>query len=156
MAHQNNCFTGKIIYPLICRIPPEESSSFLGDLLPSPCIREHHYVCTHRTIITKYSLKWSIQTNFQTTSVYCPNHGSVRGAQSDKTLPTPDPRLYRVSFRKAAGSEGCPVEGCRRWATNCTNLLIHYVQCHVWDKIVILEECNHPHPRFPACDIFLP
>ena len=26
---------------------------------------------------------------------------------------------------------------------------------HVQDKIVILEEGNLPHPRFPACDMFI-
>ena len=37
-----------------------------------------------------------------------------------------------------------------------TNLRIHLVHRHVWDKIVIMDECNRPHPHCPSCDIFLP
>ena len=32
----------------------------------------------------------------------------------------------------------------------------NFVQLNVQETIVILEELNHPHPRFPACDMFLP
>ena len=66
---------------------------------------------------------------------------------------TPD---YRVYFTKAAGPEGCLVKGCRGRAKNCTNLWIHFVHRYMRYKIVILDEGNRPHPRFLACDMFVP
>ena len=39
--------------------------------------------------------------------------------------------------------------------TTCTNLRIHFVHRHMGDTLVIKEECKHPHPRCPACDMFV-
>ena len=68
---------------------------------------------------------------------------------------TPEPRIYRVSFPRAYGSIGCPVGGCERQETMCTNLWIHFMHRHVCDMIVIMEEGNRPHPRCPDCDMFV-
>ena len=69
--------------------------------------------------------------------------------------PLPPQTTYRVSFPWAAGSMECPVEGCTYWDLTHTNPQIFLMQCHIWDMIVILEEGNRPHPRCPACDMFV-
>ena len=71
-------------------------------------------------------------------------------------LDTQDPRLYRVSFPREAGSIVCPVGVYKGWLMTRTNLWIHFFHCHMQDTLVILEEENRPHPRRPACDMFVP
>ena len=39
-----------------------------------------------------------------------------------------------------------PVEGCQGQATIGNNLQVNFVQCHVQDTLVILEEDNQPLP----------
>ena len=34
-------------------------------------------------------------------------------------------------------------------------VLVHFLHRHVWDTVVILEEGNLPHPRFPLCNILV-
>ena len=41
-------------------------------------------------------------------------------------------------------------------ATTHNNLRVHSVHLHVHYTIVIMEEGNLPHPRCPACDLFVP
>ena len=69
--------------------------------------------------------------------------------------PPPNPMIYRVSLTIAARSVECPLEVCSEGSMR-TNLRIHFLYCHIWDTIVILEEDNHPHPRILAFDIFVP
>ena len=84
-------------------------------------------------------------------------NGTSWGTQWEATnLPPPDPRLYKVYLPWTTGFEKCPVESCGGWVSTSTNLRIHFVQCHIQGKIVILEEDNHPHPCCPACGIFMP
>ena len=73
-------------------------------------------------------------------------HGKDLPPQWTAPLTTPYPRLYMVSFSRAARSIGCPVGDCERRATICTNLQIHFVHRHVRYTVVILEEGNRPHP----------
>ena len=61
-----------------------------------------------------------------------------RDIQWEANPPPLDPRLYRVSFTKAAWSVGCPVEFCKGWAMTRTNLRIHFVSHHVRYMIVII------------------
>ena len=49
-----------------------------------------------------------------------------------------------------------PVRVCKCQAKICINLWIHFVHCHVRDIVSIMEEVNHPHPRFPKWDMFVP
>ena len=58
--------------------------------------------------------------------------------------------MYMVSFPIAAGYLGFIVGGYKGQVTTRTNLLIHFVHCHMGDTVVILEEGNRPHPRCPA------
>ena len=50
----------------------------------------------------------------------------------------------------------CLVAGFLGGASSCTNLWIYFSHRHVRDTIVILEEGNHPYPRCPQCDMFVP
>ena len=33
---------------------------------------------------------------------------------------------------------------------------VHFLHRHVRDTVVVLEEVNLPHPRFPRCDMMVP
>ena len=83
-------------------------------------------------------------------------HGTGRDPQRLKTPQPLDPRIYIVSFPRAAGPIGFPVEGCKGQAMMCTNLRIHFLHLHVQDTILILEEGNRPHPCYPDCNMFMP
>ena len=63
---------------------------------------------------------------------------------------------YGVSFPRAYVSIGCPVGACEGQATMRTNLRIHFLNFHMRDTIVIMEEGNLPHTCFLECDIFIP
>ena len=52
-----------------------------------------------------------------------------------------------VSLTRSAGFIGCPVEGYEGWKMTRTNIRIHFVHCHMWDTIVIMEEGKCPHPH---------
>ena len=70
-------------------------------------------------------------------------HGTSRGPQWEAKMPPlppppPYPRLYRVSFPRAARLVKCPVEGCEGRAPTFANLRIHFVHRHVRDMIVIM------------------
>ena len=39
--------------------------------------------------------------------------------------------------------------------SNRSNLRVHFAHRHVQDKILILEEGNRPHPRYPKCNMFV-
>ena len=67
-----------------------------------------------------------------------------------------DPKLYRVSFPREYGPVGCLVEVCEGWAAMRTNLRIHFVYRLMRYTIVILEEGNRIHPRFPEYYMFVP
>ena len=41
------------------------------------------------------------------------------------------------------------------WASNWTNIRVHFAHPHAWYKIVILEEGNQPYPWCPKCDKFV-
>ena len=64
--------------------------------------------------------------------------------------------IYRVYLPGADGLLGISVEDYGKQASMCTNLWIHFVHCHVREKIVITEEGNHPYPRYPDCNMFVP
>ena len=48
------------------------------------------------------------------------------------------------------------MEGCQWKASSQKNLRVHFSHQHSQDSIVILEEGNQPHLRFPQCDMFFP
>ena len=69
---------------------------------------------------------------------------------------TLEPRIYRLSLPRAAGSIGFPVGDCEGQATMRTNLWIHFVHFHVQDTVVIMKEGNRPHPHCQTCEMFVP
>ena len=73
-------------------------------------------------------------------------NGTSWGPKWVATPTNPSPRMYRVSFLWAFESVGCPVEGCGGRKLTRTNLRIHFLNRHMQDMIVIMEEGNRPHP----------
>ena len=64
-----------------------------------------------------------------------------------------------MSFPTAVGPQGfpvCPVKGCRGQSEMMRAMVVHFMQGHVWDNLVILEKGNLPHPWCPWCGIFMP
>ena len=66
-----------------------------------------------------------------------------------------DPRTYRMVFPVRAGPRHCPVEGYSVQLSTRTAMRVHFRHQHVRDTVVILEEGNLPHPRFPLCDMLV-
>ena len=66
------------------------------------------------------------------------------------------PRIYRMAFLARAGPRPCPVKGCSGRASTQKEIRVYFLHRHVRDTVVILEEGNLPHPRFPLCDIPVP
>ena len=66
-----------------------------------------------------------------------------------------DPRTYRMSLLSKGGPQSCPVEGCPGRAATRTAMRVHFLNRHVLDTVVILEEGNLLHPRCPRCDMLV-
>ena len=66
------------------------------------------------------------------------------------------PHTYRMDFPTAGGPRNCPIEGCLEQAATRTTMRVHFLHRHVRDFVIILEEGNLPHPRFPHCNMLLP
>ena len=82
-------------------------------------------------------------------------HGTSRGPQWAATTPPPTTRLYRVSFTQEARLVGCPLEGCGGRELVRTNPWIHFVNGHMQDTILILEEGKCPHPLCLYYNMFI-
>ena len=67
-------------------------------------------------------------------------HGVGLGYQGRLQPPSPtgEAHTYQVSFLAALTCLRCPVEG----VNTRTNLRVHFAQCHVRDRIMILDEGN--------------
>ena len=66
---------------------------------------------------------------------------------------TGEPRLYKINFPARGGSRQCPVEGCPGVSATQAAMRAHFLNRHVHDTVVILEEGNLPLPRCPRCDL---
>ena len=64
-------------------------------------------------------------------------------------------RTYRIYFLWEARDIAFPVDGFPGRAMICSSIWVHSVYHHVRNKVVILEEGNHPLPCCPKCDMFL-
>ena len=69
-------------------------------------------------------------------------NGTIWGPQWEPLPPTPSLILYRISFLRKERLAVFPVEGCRGCALIHINLQNHFVQNHMQETIVILEEDN--------------
>ena len=56
-------------------------------------------------------------------------------------------QIYRMSFPTKGGPRQCPVEGFPGTLATRTEMRVHFVNRHVQDTVVMLEEGNFPHPR---------
>ena len=65
-------------------------------------------------------------------------------------------RKYKMSFPTQGGPQRCPVEGCPGALSTRTAMRVHFVHRHVQYTVVIMEEGNLPHPRFPLGDLQVP
>ena len=84
---------------------------------------------------------------------------SGKGGPGRYPYPPPPPaetRKWWISFTWVAREVVWTVEGCLGRSLIRTALRVHFMQHHVWDTIVVLEEGNQPHPQCPRCDIFFP
>ena len=66
------------------------------------------------------------------------------------------PQTYRMSFLSKGGTRKCPVSVCPARVATRTAMRVHFVQQHVLNTLVILEEGNSPHPRCALCDMLFP
>ena len=86
-------------------------------------------------------------------------HGVAKGGSgkvSDEESGGNDPRTFRMAFPAKAGPRTCPVEGCSFRAAIQTAMRVHFWHWHIWDTVVILEEGNLPHPRYPLRGMLVP
>ena len=58
-----------------------------------------------------------------------------------------------MSFPAKGGWRRCPVERCPGVLATQTTMWVHFVQRHVHNTVVMLEEGNLPLPRCPWCDL---
>ena len=72
------------------------------------------------------------------------------------SAPRREPQTYKIYFPTAGGARNCPVKGCQVWAATRTAMKVHFLHRHVRYTIIILEEGNLPHPRWPRCDMLVP
>ena len=85
-------------------------------------------------------------------------HGVEKGGsgqEGDKEGGGNKPRTFRTVFPEIAGLMPCPVKGFIGKAVTWTAMWVHFWYRHVRDTVVILEEGNLPHPRFPLCEIMV-
>ena len=70
--------------------------------------------------------------------------------------PKGEPCTYKMAFQTAGGPRNCPVVRCCWRAATWTPMRFHFFHRYVRDNVIILEEGNLPHPRFPRCDMLVP
>ena len=84
-------------------------------------------------------------------------HGQVVEARHIcKTSDTEELWTYRMAFPSKGGPQRCPVEVCPGRAATRTAMRVHFLQRHVLEIVIILEEGNLPHPRCPRCNMLVP
>ena len=49
-----------------------------------------------------------------------------------------------------------PVEGCKGRVAVRTGIWVNFVRHHLRETVVMVEEGNFPHPRYPRCDMLVP
>ena len=81
-------------------------------------------------------------------------HGKAAGRRRQWTPQTEaGSQVYRMSFPAKGGPRRCPVEGYPGKLATKTEMWVHFVQRHVLDTMVMLEEGNFPHPQYARCDM---
>ena len=67
-----------------------------------------------------------------------------------------DPQTYRMDLHTKGGPRRCPVEVCPGRAGTRTAMQMHFLNRHVRDIVIILEEGNLSHQRCPPWDMLVP
>ena len=80
-------------------------------------------------------------------------HGVGQGELRD--TPPDEPKMYQISFTWASCGIVCSLVGCPGRALSRSALQVHFVHHYMQDAIVVLEEGNHPLPRYPKYDMFV-
>ena len=77
--------------------------------------------------------------------------GSIQEGENEDRVN--NPRTFRMEFPAKAVPMPYPVEGCSGRAMMGTAMWVHFWHRHFQETVVILEEGNTPHPRFPLFDM---
>ena len=85
-------------------------------------------------------------------------HGQVAEAQRIwRTQAVGDgPQKFRMAFPDKGGPRSFPAEECPDQAATRKVMQVHFLNEHILDTVVILEEGKLTHPRCTRCDILLP
>ena len=59
-------------------------------------------------------------------------------------------------FPNRVGLRDFPVKGCRGREATRLSIRVHFLNRHIRETVVILEEGKLPHPRFPRCYMMVP
>ena len=97
--------------------------------------------------------KGSLVTHLQTQNGVAKGGLVPEGKKADGGNNT---RTYGMVFPAKAGPRPFPVKGCSGQASTRNSIRVHLWHRQVRDTVVILEEVNLSHPRFPLCDIMVP
>ena len=83
------------------------------------------------------------------TSHLMTQHGRVLEIRRRWRTPTAgaEPQTFQMYFTAKGGPRSFPVEGCPGRVATRTEMRVHFLQRHVLDTVVILEEGNFPHPQ---------
>ena len=100
--------------------------------------------------------KGSLVTHRQTQHGVAKAGLRLEGGEADGGNGGDYPRTYRLEFPVREGPRLCPVKGCIGRALTRTLMMVHVWHQHAKDTMVILEEGNLSHPRFPLCEIMVP
>ena len=66
------------------------------------------------------------------------------------------PPTYHMYFPSRVGMRDCPVGGEGGGEATRLSIIVHLLNRHIRDTVVILEEGKLPHPRCPHCYILVP
>ena len=85
-------------------------------------------------------------------------HGIGLGAKCENlpSFPKGEPQTYHISFLVTVRMQGWPVKECPVRAAMRMGIHVHLLHRNVQDTVIILEEGNLHHPRFPCCKILVP
>ena len=81
-------------------------------------------------------------------------HGVGQRSQWE-TSPPPPQRNFRCIAYTSCGRQEFPVAGYHVRAATSMGLIVHFVHCHMWDTVTIVDEGNILQPQCPHCDMLV-
>ena len=70
--------------------------------------------------------------------------------------PAGDHQAYRIYFTSMSGMQDFPVEECQGRAATRTGPHVSFLQWHMKDTVIIVEEGNPPLSQCPHCNMLVP